>query len=207
MLWGIFFKILIVLIDYVCSINSRSSRPEVFCKKSVLRNLSKFTGKHQRQSLWHRCFPVNFVKFLRTQLFIEHLWWLLLLIPLLFMQGLLNVKANVIWSLGHADKSRPLHTQKTVMLLFWFRVKWHAWTLQKSILFYSLICFSLKLKISSLLSYIWLKSNLKATLLVIETDTKYWVYSCYQSICLVSTVRDIAAYYIQYDMPSWKLLG
>ena len=31
----------------------RSSRPEVFCKKGVLRNFSK-------------CFPVHFAKFLRT---------------------------------------------------------------------------------------------------------------------------------------------
>ena len=61
-----------------------SSRPEVFCKKCVLRNFAKFTGKHLCQSLffnkvaglrsatllkkrlWHRCFPVNFAKFLRT---------------------------------------------------------------------------------------------------------------------------------------------
>ena len=53
-------------------------------KKGVLRNSTKFTGKHLRQSpffnknadlrpaallkkrLWHRCFPVNFAKFLRT---------------------------------------------------------------------------------------------------------------------------------------------
>ena len=73
-----------------------SSRPEVFCEKGVLRNFTKFTGKHLCQSLffnkvaglrlatllkkrlWHRCFPVNFVKFLRTPFFIEHLWWLLL---------------------------------------------------------------------------------------------------------------------------------
>ena len=72
----------------------RSSRPDVFCKKGVLKNLTKLTGKHRCQSvffnkvtglrpatlskkrLWHRCFPVNFVKFLRTPLFIEHLWWL-----------------------------------------------------------------------------------------------------------------------------------
>ena len=64
----------------------RSSRPEVFCKKGVLRNFTKFIGKHLCQSLffnkvvrlkpatllkkrpWHRCFPVNFVKFLRTPL-------------------------------------------------------------------------------------------------------------------------------------------
>ena len=63
----------------------RSSHPAVFCKKGVLRNFTKFTGKHLCQSLyfnkvaglrpaaallnkkfWLRCFPVNFVKFLRT---------------------------------------------------------------------------------------------------------------------------------------------
>ena len=66
------------------STNDRNSRPEVFCKKVVLRNFAKFTGKHLCQSLffnkvaglksptllkkrlWHRCFPVNFAKFLRT---------------------------------------------------------------------------------------------------------------------------------------------
>ena len=30
----------------------KSSRQEVFCKKSVLRNYAKFTGKHLRQSLF-----------------------------------------------------------------------------------------------------------------------------------------------------------
>ena len=73
----------------------RSSRPEVFCKKVVLGNFAKFTGKHLCQShffnkvagtacnfikkrLWHRCFPVNFAKSLRTPFLKEHLWWLLL---------------------------------------------------------------------------------------------------------------------------------
>ena len=74
----------------------RSSRPEVFCKKVFLRNFVKFTGKHPCQSLffnkvaglrpaillkkrlWHRCFPVNFVKFLRIPFFTEQLRWLLL---------------------------------------------------------------------------------------------------------------------------------
>ena len=28
--------------------------------------------------IWHRCFPLNFVKFLRTPFFTEHLRWLLL---------------------------------------------------------------------------------------------------------------------------------
>ena len=66
----------------------RSSRPEVFCKKGVLRNSTKFTGKHLCQCLrpatllkkrfFYRCFPVGFVKFLRTPFCKEHLWWLLL---------------------------------------------------------------------------------------------------------------------------------
>ena len=60
-----------------------SSRPEAFCKKSVLRNFAKFSGKHLCQSLflikrlWYRCFPVNFAKFLRTPILAEHLRWLL----------------------------------------------------------------------------------------------------------------------------------
>ena len=74
----------------------RSSLLEVFCERGVLRNFAKFTGKHlcQRLSfnkvaglkpatllkkrLWHRCFPVNIAKFLRTHFFTEHLRWLLL---------------------------------------------------------------------------------------------------------------------------------
>ena len=58
----------------------RSNRPEVSCKKGVLRNFTKFTGKRLRPAtllkkrLWHRCFPVNFVKFLRTPFLTEHLW-------------------------------------------------------------------------------------------------------------------------------------
>ena len=81
-----------------CSICYRSSRPEVFCKKSVLRNFAKFTGKRLCQSLffnnvaelrpatltkkrlWNRCFPVNYAKFPRTLFFTEHLRWLLLLL-------------------------------------------------------------------------------------------------------------------------------
>ena len=75
---------------------NRSSCPEVFCKKGVVRNFAKFTGKHLCRSLffkvaglrpatllkkrlWHRCFPVNFAKFQRTTFLIEHLRWLLLI--------------------------------------------------------------------------------------------------------------------------------
>ena len=77
----------------------RSSSPEVFCKKDVLKNFTKSTVKHLRQSLfliklqssllkkrlWHRGFSVNFVKFLRTSFLTKYLlatasftfpqWW------------------------------------------------------------------------------------------------------------------------------------
>ena len=65
----------------------RNSRPEVFRNKGVLRSFAKFKGKHLGQSLffnkveglrsatllkkglWHSCFPVNFVEFLRIPSF------------------------------------------------------------------------------------------------------------------------------------------
>ena len=74
----------------------RSSRLEVFCKKGFLKNFTRFTGKHLcqrlffkkvvclrlatllKKRLWHRCFPMNFAKFLKTSFLKEHLWWLLL---------------------------------------------------------------------------------------------------------------------------------
>ena len=59
----------------------------VLCKKGALKNFIKFIEKQLcrpatllKKRLWHRCFPVNFVKFLRTLFFIEHLRWLLLII-------------------------------------------------------------------------------------------------------------------------------
>ena len=63
-----------------------SSCPEVFCKKDVFQKFVKFAGKYLCQSLsfnkvaglWRRCFSLNFTKFLRAPIFIEHLWWLFL---------------------------------------------------------------------------------------------------------------------------------
>ena len=66
-----------------CYIVFRSSHQRCFIKIDVLKNFTKFTGKHLCQSffvnkvtglrpatllrkrLWYRCFPANFVKFLR----------------------------------------------------------------------------------------------------------------------------------------------
>ena len=68
------------MIQLLCFSASHGQKqpPEVFCKKSVLKDFTKFTGKHLCQSLffnkvaglpatlskkrlWLRCFPVNFV--------------------------------------------------------------------------------------------------------------------------------------------------
>ena len=49
--------------------------PRCSVKKMFLEISQK---KIQKKRLWYRCFLVNFVKFLRTPFYIEHLWWLLL---------------------------------------------------------------------------------------------------------------------------------
>ena len=70
------------------AIVQRSSRPEVLFTKGALKDFAKLTGKRLCQSLffnkvadlirpvtllkmglWHRCFPVDFAKFLRTPFF------------------------------------------------------------------------------------------------------------------------------------------
>ena len=71
----------------------------MFCKKGVLTNFTKIHRKTPvpeslfnevaglrsatllKKRLWHRCFPVNFAKFLRTPFIIEHVWWLFLNFP------------------------------------------------------------------------------------------------------------------------------
>ena len=63
-------------------IKSEAVRPEVFCKKNVLKSFTKFTGKASMPGslfsdkvagLGHRCFPLNFAKYLRTPFFVEPL--------------------------------------------------------------------------------------------------------------------------------------
>ena len=67
--------------------NDRSIRQEVSCKRGVLKNFAKFTGKHMcrscflnktagfrpaillQKSFRNRCFPLNFVRFLRSPIF------------------------------------------------------------------------------------------------------------------------------------------
>ena len=109
-----------------------NSRPEVFCKKGVLRNFAKFTGKHLCQSfffnkvaglrpatllkkrLWHRCFPKNFAKFLRAPSPTEHFQWLLLFLTMpkkycTWMNS--NFTGNQSW-----NKSKHFHLFLILML-------------------------------------------------------------------------------------------
>ena len=86
----------------------RSSRPDVFCKKGVLRNFAKFIGKHLCRSLYlnkvanptllkqrpqRRYFPVTFAQFLRKSFLTEHLGWLLVSL-LLILKIFLSVEIN-----------------------------------------------------------------------------------------------------------------
>ena len=66
---------------------NRSSHRRCSVRNGILRKLAKFTGKHLCKSLffnkvsglrpltllkrrlWHKCFPMNFAKFLRTPIF------------------------------------------------------------------------------------------------------------------------------------------
>ena len=116
---GLQEMLLVEMVSYkkICQVTlnfcfSRSSRLEVFCRKDFLRHFAKFTGKHLCQSLcfnkvadlrpatllkkrfWHRCFPVNFAKFLRTTLFTQHLRWLLLFF--VFFQKPVALKMSIL---------------------------------------------------------------------------------------------------------------
>ena len=92
----------------------RSSHPEVFCKEGVPRYLTKFTGKHLWQSLffnkvaglrpatflkkrlWHRCFPVDSVTFLRIPFYTEHLWWLLLIFVFIINWTIIRIHVHLL---------------------------------------------------------------------------------------------------------------
>ena len=83
----------------------RSSLPEVFWRIGVLK-FHKIHGKTPvlesllqqsyrlrpatflRRRLWHRCFSVNFAKFLATPFFMEYFQWLLLYVD--------NIEVNLI---------------------------------------------------------------------------------------------------------------
>ena len=138
--------------------NLRSSRRQrCSIRKSVLRNFAKFTRKHMYQSLFfnkieglcqslffnkglrpatllkkrlvHRCFPVNFAKFLTTpSLATEHLWttvsetWISSWFHSLFHLIKSNAKdrlrrMNLTWVIESRDKFRAAYWVKEFPVL------------------------------------------------------------------------------------------
>ena len=85
-----------------CRVMYRSSHWRCSVTKGIFRNFAKFTENHQSQGsffikvaglrsttllkkrLWHRCFPVNCAKFLKTPFLTEHLRWLLLYVQSIY---------------------------------------------------------------------------------------------------------------------------
>ena len=68
--------------------------------KSLFDKVAGLTAHNfNKKRLLHRCFPVNIAKFLRTGLFIEHFWWLLLY--------LFNKVAGL--KISNVIKKRPQH--------------------------------------------------------------------------------------------------
>ena len=73
-----------IVLAITVQMTTRSSHQRCSVRKDVFRNFAKFRGKHLHQilffnkvagpslqlylkkRLWHRCFPLNFAKFLRT---------------------------------------------------------------------------------------------------------------------------------------------
>ena len=68
----------------ILSFVSRSNRLEVFCKKDVLKNFAKFTGKHHfiKKETLSQVFFGEFCKIFKDTFFIEHLPWLFLCMQL-----------------------------------------------------------------------------------------------------------------------------
>ena len=99
----------------------RCSRPEVFCRKSVLKNFAKFKGELLCQSLLFekvaglrpylfikngtpaQVFSCEFCKTSKNTFFTEHLWWLLLWTDLgltLIMVTFWRCLATLFWTVA-----------------------------------------------------------------------------------------------------------
>ena len=69
-----------------------------------------------KKRLWHRCFPVNFTKFLRTTFFTEHLWWLLL-----------HITDQLVIYYMHLKYMKDLYSNKYISILEeFFQTRYHT---------------------------------------------------------------------------------
>ena len=116
-------------------ISNRSSHKEVYSEKGVLKTFTKFTGEHLCWSLflinlqaYARCFPVKFVKFLRTPFSTEHL------------RSIADVRTVLCSHFVRIFEKRPLHKLfMNINFITYFKLFW--------------IC-----SITNYINYYWIKS-------------------------------------------------
>ena len=81
--WTCYYKLIEAVVRR-CSVKkvfleiSQNSQENTCVRVSFLIKLQAAPATLLKKRLWHRCFPVNFAKFLRTPFLKEHLRWLLL---------------------------------------------------------------------------------------------------------------------------------
>ena len=87
----------IIFLSWQSPLKSKSSHPEVFCKKGVFRNFAKLTGNTCARVSFliklQQSASLNFTEFLRTPFFKEQLRRLLLKIQI-FSMAKLVVRSN-----------------------------------------------------------------------------------------------------------------
>ena len=131
-------KFIASLLDNLKHANGRSSRPEVFYKKGVLKNFAKFTGKHQCQSLFlikllaeacnlikkktlAQVFSYEFCENLKNTFFIEHLLWLVLELLVLYTSPF------VFWVHVFFPESFGFFFLVSLQKTFKSKRKWERW--------------------------------------------------------------------------------
>ena len=84
---------------------SQNSWESTCASVSFLTKLQTEACNFIKKRLWHRCFPANFVKFLRKPFLKEHLWWLLLKILFFYFFFLciifFFISLKKVWKFGY----------------------------------------------------------------------------------------------------------
>ena len=123
-------------------------------KAPELRSLfNKVAGLKKR--LQHRCFPMNISKFLRTPIFMEHPWWLLLTVnssthTFHFSENLEIANSSKINSGQNFIGKIALNVPKTWLSysddfsIFWLFKKVSTWKILRVIVFFNFFIFSLE---------------------------------------------------------------
>ena len=75
---------------------SQNSQENTCARVSFLKKLQTMACNFIKKRLWHKCFPVNFAKFLRTPFLTEHLWWLLLLLLVVICCHKLSLAVSLV---------------------------------------------------------------------------------------------------------------